>query len=466
MLYAATKKTGEAEQCYLKAISINPAHTRAYTNLGILLENTKRFDDAEKCQRIALKFSPDSAEIHSNLAGLLTSRYSSSAEAETHFLRTIELDPASAFSYSNYGVYLANQNRDTEAEFQFRKALSLDPDYQLAHLNLGFLLLAHGRFTEGWMHHESRYSPGLPDSGILLPNPPFPKWQGESLEGKSLLVWLEQGFGDEIQFCRFLPLLKKKCGVKTVTYVCKPQLKRLMLMLEGVDTIIASDELDADVEIHDYWTFPLSFPRYWTDDPEGFPARIPYLKAPADRIAYWKTLLLPNGFKVGLVWRGNVKHHNDNYRSLPGLSTLAPLWSVPGIRFISLQRGSGEDEAVCPPKDQPIQHLGSKLTDFSDTAVVIDQLDLLICVDTATAHLAGALGKPCWVLLPAYRTDWRWLRDRSDSPWYPGNMRLFRQQSINNWAPVVEEVRQALDDQVVHNPVEFNHQTQSLRGDL
>ena len=441
---ASHKQNDEAEECYRKAIALDPVNSEAYTNLGLVLENQKREEEAEQCQRKAVNLNPGSAEIHSNLANLLANRHGGSLEAEDHYLQAIALSPGSVFPYSNFGVFLTNQKRDNEAEHRFRQALTIDPCYQLARLNLGFLLLSQGRFDEGWIHHEARYNPGLPDSGVPLPNLPFPKWQGESLKGKSLLVWLEQGLGDEIQFCRYLPQMKKKLGVHHITYVCKSPLKSLMETLHGVDTVIAFNELVSDIQHHDYWTLPMSIPLYWKGDTGTFPARIPYLKTLPERIAYWKPRLLDDGFRVGLVWRGNAKHNNDEDRSLPGLSALAPLWTVPGVQFVSLQMGLGDDNAHNPPQGQPLLHLSFDIADFSDTAAILDQLDLLICVDTAIAHLAGALGKACWVLLPAYRTDWRWLRDRSDSPWYPGVMRLFRQTSRGDWTPVIEDVRKML----------------------
>ena len=445
ILLAGRKKDDEAELYYLKAIELDPVNSEAYTNLGLVLENQKREEEAEQCHRKAVKLNPGSAEIHSNLAGLLANRSGDSPEAENHYLQAIALSPGSAFPYSNFGVFLTNQKRDNEAERRFRQALTMDPCYQLAHLNLGFLLLSQGRFAEGWIHNEARYDPGLPDSGIPLPNLPFPKWRGESMTGKSLLVWLEQGLGDEIQFCRYLPQMKKQWGVHHITYVCKAPLKRLMATLQGVDAVIAYNEIGSDIQPHDYWTLPLSIPLYWKGEIGTFPTRIPYLKALPERIAYWKPRLPGDGFRVGLVWRGNAKHHNDNDRSLSGLSILAPLWTVPGVQFVSLQMGLGADEANNPPQGQSLLHLGFDIADFSDTAAILDQLDLLICVDTAVAHLAGALGKACWVLLPAYRTDWRWLRGRIDSPWYPGVMRLFRQMSRGDWAPVIEDVREALN---------------------
>ena len=245
--------------------------------------------------------------------------------------------------------------------------------------------------------------------------------------------------------------MKKKWGVHHITYVCKAPLKRLMETLQEVDTVIAFNEIGSDIQPHDYWTLPLSIPLHWKGETGTFRTRIPYLKALPERIAFWKPHLPSDGFRVGLVWRGNAKHHNDDDRSLPGLSTLAPLWTIPGVQFVSLQTGLGEDEANNSSQGQSLLHLGFDIADFSDTAAIVDQLDLLICVDTAVAHLAGALGKACWVLLPAYRTDWRWLRERSDSPWYPGIMRLFRQTNRGDWTPGIEDVRKALSRAVSLN---------------
>jgi hypothetical protein len=174
------------------------------------------------------------------------------------------------------------------------------------------------------------------------------------------------------------------------------------------------------------------------------------LHASPQKLAQWRGTMPPAGssmgLRVGIVWKGNPAFENDADRSLPHLSLLAPLWSVSGVSFISLQKGAGADEAAQPPAGQPLWDLGPGIADFADTAAIVSQLDLVISVDTAVAHLAGALGKPCWIMLPAYRTDWRWLTDREDSPWYPGVVRLFRQSPMGDWTSVVARLRQALDD--------------------
>ncbi|MBZ0091895.1 MAG: tetratricopeptide repeat protein [Sulfuricellaceae bacterium] len=442
ILLAGLKRENEAEQHYWQALALDPRNAEAHSNLGLVLETLGREEEALLCHRKAAELQPGCAEIYSNLANLLA-QAGRANEAEQHYRQAIALHPRGAIGHSNLGVLLAACRRDGEAEACFRLALSLAPDYPLARLNLGFLLLAQARFGEGWAHHEARYSAELSDNPIALPRLPYPQWRGESLAGKSLLVWPEQGLGDGIQFCRYATLLKER-GAAHITLVCRPPLKNLLQSLDGWDALMTPGEAAQALPPHDFWTFLLSIPLYCTPDSVGIPARIPYLFAAPERIARWSRYVPPGGFRVGLAWRGNPAHANDAYRSLPGLAALAPLWAVPGVRFVSLQKGGGEDEALHPPAGQPLTPLGSDLADFADTAAVVAQLDLVICVDTALAHLAGALGKPCWVMLPAHKTDWRWQRGRSDSPWYPGAVRLFRQQDGSDWQGVVAEIAQAL----------------------
>jgi hypothetical protein len=209
-----------------------------------------------------------------------------------------------------------------------------------------------------------------------------------------------------------------------------------------VDAVVTDP---AKVPAHDYWSFSLSLPLHFATTVDTIPvAKLPYVHALPDRIAQWRDCLPAASVrKVGLVWKGQSQHKNDANRSLPSLASLAPLWSVPGVTFISLQKGQGEEEAAQPPAGQPLLALGAEMTDFSDAAAIVSELDLVICVDTAIAHLAGAMNKPCWVLLPAIGTDWRWQLDRRDSPWYP-SIRLFRQSDAEDWRTTISEVATAL----------------------
>jgi Tfp pilus assembly protein PilF len=451
VLLAATQRTGEAERHHTRALELRPESASAHTNLGLLLEQLERFDEAEQHQRRALALAPHSAAIHSNLGNLLARR-GDEVRAESLLREALALDPDWAAAHCNLGVLLADQRRDADAEAHFRRALELRPGYALAQLDLSCMLLAQGRFDEGWRLHEARHDPALVDNGIPPPNIDLPRWRGEPLAGKSLLFWPEQGLGDQIQFSRYVPRLKA-LGAARITLVCQKPLVDLFGTLAGADAVIGADVIDnafhvgaADLAAHDYWTFPLSVPALLHTDLASLPeVAMPYLRAPPSRVKdRAERADAPGTLQVGLVWRGNPRHHNDAERSLPGLHTLAPLWSVPGLRFTSLQAGSVGLVANTPIEGQPLRNLGHTLRDFADTAAALDALDLLICVDTSIAHLAGAMGKACWVLLPQHKTDWRWLRGREDSPWYPIGMRLFRQRQRGDWAEVVERVRLAL----------------------
>jgi len=455
-LLVSLGRLADAERCLMQALALEPDDPAALTNLGLLLAKSGRQAEAEPCHRRALANAPAHAPTRSailcNLGNLLA-ELRRDDEAETCLREAISIDPASAAAHCNLGVLLRDTDRPEEAESSLRQALALRPDYRLAEMHLSSLLLARGAFAEGWRLHEARHDPELRDNGI--PPPPFAmrRWQGEPSDGLSLLVWPEQGLGDQIQFARFAPLLKQR-GAARVTLVCQRPLKRLFDTLEGIDEVFAADVVDnrfsvpgVDLSHHDRWVFPLSLPHALGIELDTLPAAIPYLQAPAERLAEASQRLAPRDgrLRVGLVWRGNPKHDNDADRSLPGLATLAPLWSVPGVSFISLQAGSAGGAAHEPPAGQPLQHLGGGFRDFADTAAVLANIDLLICVDTSIAHLAGALGRPCWVLLPRHKTDWRWLEERDDSPWYPGTLRLFRQAKRGDWTPLIEAVREALD---------------------
>lgn len=428
---------GEAELFFRKALALAPDLAEAWINLGLLLDGRGEQDLAESCYRRAMELAPECAEAPLNLGSLLINakRY---AEAEEVCQRTVALAPASAPAWTNLGVLKASLHLEEDAESCYRTALALEAGHPKALFNLSYILLRQGRFEEGWSCLEAR-----PWYQALANRLPFPRWQGEELAGRAILIGLEAGHGDMIQLCRYATELKAR-GAKRVGLLCHPGLKALFATLADVDAVIPATGRMPDMD-WDFWVPPLSLPHRCGTRLETIPARLPYLTAPADRVEKWAALALPEGVRVGLVWRGNPKFENDADRSLSSLDLLAPLWKVRGARFISLQKGAGEDEAERAHEAGTLLALGAGLDDFADTAALIERLDLLICVDTAVAHLAGALGKPCWVLLPDHKTDWRWLTGRSDSPWYPGALRLFR-QSGTGWDAVIGEVATALEE--------------------
>ena len=429
-----------AERYWRTAIRVQPGYAEAYSNLGGLLKGRNRLAEAEAVCRQAIALKPKHPDAHNDL-GVLFNELNRSKEAEAAYRQAIALKPEYAEAYYNLGVLLYKLKRFGEAEIAFRQAITRRPGHSSARWNLSLILLSFGHFDKGWLLYEARQNPGPKSCCVISPDVPFPQWHGESLAGKSILIWPEQGFGDEIQFARYAPLLKQR-GATRVTLACKAPLWALFGTLAGIDAVV---DASGPVPGHDFWTFPLSLPLHFHTTLDTIPAALPYLTADPELVEHWRPRLPLSGFRVGLVWKGRSSHKNDAHRSLPELSALAPLWTVPNVSFVSLQKGPGEKDALHPPAGQPLFNLGTEVRNFADTAAIVSQLDLVICVDTAVAHLAGALGKPCWVLLSAIGTDWRWLHDRADSPWYPGTMRLFRQETPNDWADTVAKVSAALE---------------------
>lgn len=427
-----------AEACFREALRLAPGFAAAWSNLGYLLDQRGEAGEAEACYRRALALAPLLAQTHLNLGALLASQNRFPA-AEVAYSQALLADPRATAAWSNLGVLYACMKREDEAEQCYRQALELDPGHAKARFNLSYLLLRQGRFGEGWACFEARdwHAP-------LAARMTCPRWQGEPLAGKSLLILYEGGHGDMIQFSRYIPTLKAQ-GAASITLLCHPALKTLLATLEGLDDAVAFDA-EPPAKEWDYWVPLLSLPYLGKTRLDAIPAAIPYLRPDAERVARWSPLLPQEGMRVGLIWKGSPLHENDADRSLPSLDLLAPLGSVPGVSFVSLQKGAGESEAAQPPEGLRLADLGSRMADFADAAAIMAGLDLVISVDTAMAHLAGALGKPCWLLLPDFKTDWRWLKERSDSPWYPGILRLFRQTRRGDWPTVVAAARAALDD--------------------
>jgi hypothetical protein len=434
--HLAAQDAASAEACFREAVAIEPELGEAHANLGWLAEAAGRLDEAEACYRRALALRPSQPTIHLNHAALLA-RLKRFDEALAGCWTAVQLDPEAAAGWSNLSVLLVQMGRHDDAEACCRRSLSLDPHYPKAHINLAYLCLRDGRWDEGWAHYAWR-GWQLDLAGRVT----CPRWNGESLDGRTVLVGLEGGYGDMIQFARFATTLKQ-AGARHVTLLCPPPLLALLATLDGVDELLPSDGLLPPAR-WDCWTSATSVPRHLNTRPDTLPATGPYLQAEPAAVARWQLRLhqaLPTAaLRIGLVWKGNPAFENDDERSLPSIDVLAPLAALPGVQFVSLQKGAGEDEARRAPV---ALHLGGEIGSFADTAAIVQALDLVICVDTAVAHLAGALGKPCWVLLPQQMTDWRWLTGRGDSPWYPGALRLFRQARRGDWAPVIAALGEA-----------------------
>jgi tetratricopeptide (TPR) repeat protein len=443
-LALALHKLGRHEQAvsaYERALALDGSLLQARNNLGAVLYSLGRHQQAQAVLHELLDLEPDSASAWTNLGNSYQAQ-GQAERAESAFRRAMALDPKDATATYNLAGLMTQLGRPADAELLLRQALAIRPS-PLVEFSLAILLLTQGRYEEGWQRHESRSSREWPADAVRITRAPeldYPPWRGEPLQGRRVLVVHEQGAGDQIQFVRYLPLLLAR-GPLHVTLICPTALQPLFEQFQGPRLTVRSVSTLDELPPHDFWVLLMSLPLHLgTRSLQDIPARLPYLRADAQRQQHWRARLPQAVQRVGLVWKGSAGHRNDAQRSLPHLSSLAPLWRAQGLAFVSLQKGQGEDEAAAAPADMPLTHLGSQIQDFADSAAIVSQLDLVICVDTGLAHLAGALGIACWVLLPQARTDWRWLKERQDSPWYPGALRLFRQQPDETWDAVIERV--------------------------
>ncbi|WP_255360618.1 tetratricopeptide repeat protein [Magnetospirillum sp. XM-1] len=391
--------------------------------LGDVYRAQGRLDEARACFEQALRISPNFSMAQNNL-GLTLNALGRIAEAISMLEKAIAMNPQDPELHYNLGCSLQDDGQTLPAIAAHRQAIALRPDYAAAHWNLSHSLLRAGEFAEGWREYEWRWQTVQTADTYSQP-----AWTGDAAAGRTLLIWEEQGLGDTIQFIRFAPLLAKQ-GWKVVVVVQKP-LKRLLDGLPGVE-IVARGEALPHFDVH---APMLSLPRLLGVTADAVPAPAPYLAADSARIALWAERLgSREGMRVGLVWQGNPTAKVDKGRSIP-LACLAPLAAIPGVRLISLQKNEGVEQLDCLPAGMTVETLGADFDAgpgaFLDSAAVMMNLDLVVTSDTAIAHLAGALGRPVWVLLQAV-PDWRWLDGRADCPWY-SNMRLFHQEAAGDW---------------------------------
>ena len=424
----------EAIAAYRRAIALKPAYPQAHVNLGDALRDKGELDGAIAAYRQAIALEPGFSEAHNNLGSVLKDKGELDG-AIAAYRRAIAANPSDPEAHSNLGNALRDKGKVDEAIAACRAAIALDPGYAEAHWNLALALLTHGDFSQGFDEFEWRWK------WKIFPRRDFPQplWNGEPLAGATLLLHAEQGFGDTLQFIRYLPLVEQRGG--KVIIECQPELQRVLRTAAGGSVVARGQEIGA-FDVH----CPLlNLPRIFGTTPRTIPRQVPYLYADRAMVESWRSRLGGNSdsFKVGLAWAGNQAHMNDRSRSMM-LSAFAPLGRLPGIRFYSLQKGGQADQAKNAPEGLELIDWTNDLDDFADTAAFIANLDLVISVDTSVAHLAGAMGKPVWVMLP-FAADWRWMREHEDSPWYP-TMRLFRQTSIGDWESVIQRVGKILND--------------------
>jgi tetratricopeptide (TPR) repeat protein len=352
--------------------------------------------------------------------------------------RAISIDRNAHAAHNNRGVALMALDRFDEALASFDRAIALQPDYADAIYNRGHLHLLLGRFEQGWKDHESRWN--RKHFAGRRPAIEARQWRGEDLKGRSLAVYSEQGFGDTLQFCRYIPLLVER-GAR-ICFIAPQRLHRLLATLSPAVQLAAAPRAG---QHFDFQIALLSIPQQMATNLSNIPAAIPYLSAEPDRVARWKSRIGTDGYKVGIAWQGNRGVQFDRERSF-ALSELYPLARIAGVRVISLQKGDGQEQLAELPADIRIEAPGEDFDSgddaFLDSAAVMQSLDLVISPNTAITHLAGALGRPLWVALNK-NAEWRWLRERRDSPWYP-TATLFRQTAAGDWSSVFVAIAEKL----------------------
>lgn len=465
LIHQETGQLSGASTCFRKVLSEHPDNVPAQLNLSMTLDGLNQLEEAENEARKAVKLAPDDPHVNGFLGALLIKSkklaeakfYSEKAlalapdfipaqvnlaqvllienqleEAATRCEFVLRSQPINCATLVCLGVIRTRQRRPWEAIEVLERALTANPEDASAEINLAISELLVGRFDPGWKHYDARWRSTLT---ACVPRPFKQKrWQGEDFTGLTLLIHAEQGFGDTIQFVRYAKRVAERGG--RVAFECQPSLKSLMCSVDGVDEVIGMGEtlpsFDLQVPL-------LTLPEIFQTTLESIPKEMPYLTPPEPA----PPVLSPRRkgeFRIGMVWRGS-KSQNDDQRPVP-LNGLKPLFEIDRIRGFSFQVDSIDDELSRSDLKGKILPLGPSLTDFSVTAALILQMDLMVTMDTAVCHLAGALGKPVWVLL-AYAPDWRWLLDRSDSPWYP-SMRLFRQVQFGEWSNPVERLKNDL----------------------
>jgi tetratricopeptide (TPR) repeat protein len=466
----ALRKKGSLElsiATFRSLLTKHPNFPDALNNLGIALVATNEVDEAIAQYRLAIRANPQFAEAHNNLGNALMKRRDFET-AVTEFQRALVIRPEYPDAMMNMGIALKDLNRHDDAMNLFQRALRLRPNFFEAHLNLGQALcdihdldgaiaefkkaiylrpddpaphfhlsgalLLKGDFAAGWKEYEWR----LLKTDFPFANLHFsqPRWSGEDLNGKRIYLHAEQGAGDLIQYCRLISLLTGR-GAQTILG-SPPHMLRLLRTLEGVSQI--TTEVPGKSEA-DYHCWLLSLPLMLGMRLENIPTQVPYLRADSALADQWRTRLadLPAGKKIGLCWAGNPQHSNDHNRSI-SISQFAQVAEIPNVNLISVQKGNTGGEPR--PAGLKLADYTGEISDYADTAALIANLDLVISADTSVAHLAGALGKPTWTLLP-FHPDLRWLLNRSDSPWYP-TMRLFRQPKPRDWQSVIHAVGEGI----------------------
>jgi tetratricopeptide (TPR) repeat protein len=426
-------KWEEAVRVTREAIAAGPPSAMAYANLAVGLLGLAQNDAALAACRQALALDPQGAAIACTLGGTLL-ELGEAAEAATLCRRAIALDPASASAHFNFSHACKALNQLEAAEEAAEEAIARNPGSAVYHFHLAHTLLLQGKTERGWEEYEWRWAlSDFADLAALRRDLTQPQWSGGDISDKTILIYTEQGLGDIIQFARYLPLVVARAA--RVLLAASTATRRLLSSIAGVTMVAPEEVAEQSFDVH---CALLSLPRAFETRIDTIPAAIPYLQVDPLEAARWAARMGGTGPRVGIVWAGNPATKRDRLRS-PRLASMAPLFTVPGITFISLQMGAGRQDLAHTPLPSHVIDLGEEITDLADTAAIMAGLDLMISSCTAPLHLAGAMGRPTWAMIP-FAPHFPWLLDRTDSPWYP-SMRLYRQsQPGTDWSSVVEHI--------------------------
>jgi tetratricopeptide (TPR) repeat protein len=420
---------------YDSALALRPDAAQIHNNRGNTLRELARHEEAMESFDLAIALKPDYGECYNNRGNAQLER-NQPAEALADYERALAIKPDYVDALVNRGSALRHLNRCDDALASLDRAIALDPELAEAHWNRALTCLTYGDFEAGWRGYEWRWRRNPHE---MAPRDfTQPQWRGEDLQGKTILLHAEQGFGDTIQFIRYLPMVLAKGG--RVVLEIPDDLRPLIGQPDGVVAMARRGDALPPFDVHcPLMSLPLAFGTTLAT----IPAHVPYLRPPVEHIESWRKRLPPSEMpRVGLVWSGKPSYKNDHNRSI-ALAMLKPLLSRPDSQFVSLQKEYRARDHAALNEHPGLLRLDAKLADFADTAAVVELLDLVVTVDTAVAHLAGAMDKPVWILLPVI-SDWRWLVDREDSPWYPG-ARLFRQRQIGDWDSAIVRLSDELD---------------------
>jgi tetratricopeptide (TPR) repeat protein len=434
----------EALAAYQAGVEAVPESAALWLGLGQANEACNRVEEAARAFREAARLAPGEAVIAASYASILW-RVGDLAEALLKAEELVRNRPEDVDSYYILGNVLLRMQRPQEALAAYRRVRALLPLLPKAHFSLASPLLMLGEFDAGWAAYEARLRMGEVPWKVAHVRERL--WEGGPLDGVRLLVHAEQGSGDTLQFIRYLPLLRRHAGPNVrIVFLCEPEMARLAASVEGCDEVLAPIVLGPfEYDLH----VPLlSLPHRFGTTLDSIPANVPYIRLPPGEFPAVESPP-DTRLKIAIVWAGRPTHSDDCLRSCP-LEYFAGLFDLPDTQFISLQVGPRAVE-IAPYLARPnVSSMTGRLTDFADTLAVIEQVDLLIAVDTSVVHLAGACGKPVWTLL-CYGAEWRWLLDREDSPWYP-SMKLFRQPGPGDWDAVFGRVRAELEERLANLP--------------